>query len=193
MYKIHKYLNLSAKMINILVKRSFTTSRLLQSSKGKGIDRSKVPKLVEGDIDEKFIKGWGPGGQSVNKTTNAVFLRHLPTGVWVKCHESRSLDRNRKVARTMLIERLDEKLNGEQSVANQEKRNEALRSSIKKEKTRLKYEKIKADKLAEANSLKPDDNLVVESESEESKDIQVEVDNIADNVKTDDPSNKSKS
>ena len=24
--------------------------------------------------------GWGPGGQSVNKTTNAVFLRHLPTG-----------------------------------------------------------------------------------------------------------------
>lgn len=73
------------------------------------------------------------------------------------------------------------------------KRNEALRSSIKKEKTRLKYEKIKADKLAEANSLKPVDNLVVESESEESKDIQVEVDNIADNVKTDDPSNKSKS
>lgn len=180
-------------MINILVKRSFTTSRLLQSSKGKGIDRSKVPKLVEGDIDEKFIKGWGPGGQSVNKTTNAVFLRHLPTGVWVKCHESRSLDRNRKVARTMLIERLDEKLNGEQSVANQEKRNEALRSSIKKEKTRLKYEKIKADKLAEANSLKPDDNLVVVSESEESKDIQVEVDNIADNVKADDPSNKTKS
>jgi hypothetical protein len=82
----------------------------------------------------------------VNKTTNAVFLRHLPTGVWIKCHESRSLERNRKIARTMLIDKLDEKLNGEDSVANQEARIGSLRRSQKKEKTRLKYEKIWEEK-----------------------------------------------
>jgi len=138
-------------MINLLLKQNFTTFRILQMAKGSKIDRSKVPKLVEKDIEEKYIRGWGPGGQSVNKTTNAVFLRHLPTGVWIKCHESRSLDRNRKIARTMLIDKLDEKLNGEDSVAKQEQRIATFRANSKKEKTRLKYEKIKAEKLAAAN------------------------------------------
>jgi len=138
-------------MINLLLKQNFTTFRILQMAKGSKIDRSKVPKLVEKDIEEKYIRGWGPGGQSVNKTTNAVFLRHLPTGVWIKCHESRSLDRNRKIARTMLIDKLDEKLNGEDSVAKQEQRIATIRANSKKEKTRLKYEKIKAEKLASAN------------------------------------------
>lgn len=138
-------------MINLLMKQNFTTSRILHMAKGSKIDRSKVPKLVEEDIEEKYIKGWGPGGQSVNKTTNAVFLRHIPTGVWIKCHESRSLDRNRKMARTMLIDKLDEKLNGEDSVAKQEQRFAIIRANSKKEKTRLKYEKIKAEKLASAN------------------------------------------
>jgi len=138
-------------MINLLLKQNFTTFRILQMAKGSKIDRSKVPKLVEKDIEEKYIRGWGPGGQSVNKTTNAVFLRHLPTGVWIKCHESRSLDRNRKIGRTMLIDKLDEKLNGEDSVAKQEQRIATFRANSKKEKTRLKYEKIKAEKLAAAN------------------------------------------
>jgi len=138
-------------MINLLLKQNFTTFRILQMAKGSKIDRSKVPKLVEKDIEEKYIRGWGPGGQSVNKTTNAVFLRHLPTGVWIKCHESRSLDRNRKIGRTMLIDKLDEKLNGEDSVAKQEQRIATFRANSKKEKTRLKYEKIKAEKLASAN------------------------------------------
>ena len=40
----------------------------------------------EKDIEEKFITGWGPGGQSVNKTSNAVQLRHTKTGIIIKNH-----------------------------------------------------------------------------------------------------------
>jgi len=141
----------------LLLRRSFVTFRPLEfASKSGIIDRSRVPKIKEDELEEKFVKGWGPGGQSVNKTTNAVFLRHTPTGVWIRCHDSRSLDRNRKIARQMLIEKLDEKLNGEESVAQQEHRLESWRRSLKKEKTRLKYEKIKAEK-EEDKGLKSND------------------------------------
>lgn len=44
------------------------------------IDYSRFPKLNEEEIDEKFIKGHGPGGSNVNKTTNCVQLKHIPTG-----------------------------------------------------------------------------------------------------------------
>lgn len=40
--------------------------------------------LNDGDIEEKFVKGWGKGGQKVNTTSNCVELRHKPTGVIVK-------------------------------------------------------------------------------------------------------------
>lgn len=40
--------------------------------------------LDESDLEEKFIKGFGPGGQSVNKSSNCVQLKHLPTGIIVK-------------------------------------------------------------------------------------------------------------
>merc|ERR1719175_392495 len=91
-------------MASLFLKRNlYCGVRLL----GFKVDRSKFPKLSEQDLEEKFTKGSGPGGQSVNKTTNAVFLRHLPSGVWVKCHESRSLDTNRKLARKHLLSKLD--------------------------------------------------------------------------------------
>ncbi len=68
------------------------------------LDFSKFPKLNRSDVDEKVTKGSGPGGQSVNKTSNAVQLKHLPTGVVVKVHQTRSLDRNRKIAWERLAE-----------------------------------------------------------------------------------------
>lgn len=62
---------------------SFTraSTPLMKSSKSL-IDRSLVPELLEKDLIEVAIKGWGPGGQAVNKTNNAVFLKHVPTGQW---------------------------------------------------------------------------------------------------------------
>jgi len=45
------------------------------------IDRSRVPKLDEKDLEEMFVRGWGPGGQAVQKTNNCVVLKHIPTGM----------------------------------------------------------------------------------------------------------------
>ncbi len=65
-------------------------------------------ELNEADIEEHFAKGGGKGGQHVNKTTNAVHLRHMPTNTIVRCHAHRSLEMNRKQARAILASRLDE-------------------------------------------------------------------------------------
>ena len=40
--------------------------------------------LKKEDIEEIFVKGGGKGGQHVNKTSNCVQLKHLPTGIQVK-------------------------------------------------------------------------------------------------------------
>lgn len=47
--------------------------------------------LKESDLEERFVKGGGPGGQAVNKTNNAVWVRHLPSGFQVKVNRIVSL------------------------------------------------------------------------------------------------------
>merc|ERR1711974_302046 len=69
-------------------------SKLLSvRSKSSGIRRDLVPWLVEDELEERYTKGSGPGGQNVNKMSNAVFLKHLPTGLWVKCHHNAASSR----------------------------------------------------------------------------------------------------
>jgi len=71
----------------------------------------KVPEVREEDLEESFVRGSGPGGQSVNKTENNVQLLHKPTGIRVTCHETRSLHENRRIARKNLRDRLDQLYN----------------------------------------------------------------------------------
>lgn len=68
----------------------------------------KVPELREDDLEESFVRGSGPGGQSINKTENNVQLLHKPTGIRVSCQETRSLELNRHYARKRLVEKLDQ-------------------------------------------------------------------------------------
>ena len=110
------------------------------------VNKENYPVLNPEDLEEKFTLGSGPGGQAVNRTANAVFLKHLPTGLWVKCHQTRSIESNRKIARQLLLGRLDNHLNGENSVENQQKILDKLKLEKKKEKTRLKYEQKKLEK-----------------------------------------------
>jgi protein subunit release factor B len=59
------------------------------------------------DLEEKFIKSSGRGGQKVNKSASAVFIRHTPTGLSVKVGKHRSLHLNRFLALRALAEKIE--------------------------------------------------------------------------------------
>lgn len=98
------------------------------------LDYSNVPELNDNDLQEQFVRGSGPGGQAVNKTSNAVVLKHKPTGLVVKCHETRSLFENRKIARKNMLTKLDNLINGENSLKNQEEKLKKKDATKKKQK-----------------------------------------------------------
>lgn len=62
--------------------------------------------IFESDLEEKFVRSSGHGGQNVNKTATCVYLKHIPTGIEVKCMKDRSQSVNRFLARRELIKRL---------------------------------------------------------------------------------------
>lgn len=80
------------------------------------------------DIEEKFIKSSGRGGQKVNKTSSAVFLRHKKTNISVKCGKARSQHLNRFLALRNLVEKIEAQMTG------------------KSDKDLIKIEKIKKQK-----------------------------------------------
>jgi peptide chain release factor len=59
------------------------------------------------EVDERFIRGSGAGGQKINKTSSTVCLKHRPTGVEVRCQRERSQTLNRLLAWTELAEKLE--------------------------------------------------------------------------------------
>lgn len=71
--------------------------------------------ITESELREKFVLGSGRGGQKVNKTSSCVYLKHLPTGIEIKCQRSRSREMNRYLARRELCDRLEERVLGEKS------------------------------------------------------------------------------
>jgi protein subunit release factor B len=74
-------------------------------------ERMEALGIHEKDIEEKFIRSSGRGGQKVNKTSTCVYLKHIPTGIEVKFMKERSQSFNRFLARRELVKRI-EKLSG---------------------------------------------------------------------------------
>ncbi len=58
------------------------------------------------DVEERFVRGTGPGGQKINKTSSTVWLRHGPTGVEARCQDGRSQVWNRVQAWSDLCAKL---------------------------------------------------------------------------------------
>ncbi|KAL8791471.1 MAG: hypothetical protein Q9213_000088 [Squamulea squamosa] len=96
------------------------------------------PRIVipEDDIEENFLKGSGPGGQKINKTSSAVQLKHIPTGMVVKSQATRSRSQNRSIARRLLADKLEDADKGSESRT-------ALKSEIKRKKKASKAKKAR--------------------------------------------------
>lgn len=94
------------------------------------------------DIIEKFLRSQGPGGQNVNKVATCVFLKHLPTGIEVKCQEERSQSANRYRARQLLLEKIETAILGKQS--QEQKRIEKIRRQKRRRSRRSKIKMLEA-------------------------------------------------
>lgn len=85
--------------------------------------------IREADIIEKFVRSSGRGGQKVNKTASCVYLKHLPTGIEVKCMTERSQSVNRFLARRRLVEEVE-------ATMGMKNRRAAMAEKMKKQKAR---------------------------------------------------------
>jgi protein subunit release factor B len=107
------------------------------------IKKMEALNIYEKDIKESFVRSGGKGGQHVNKTSTCVYLKHIPTGIEVKCQEERSQSLNRYKARVILIKKIDQLIKGKESEEIQ--RIEKIRRQKRKRSKRAK-EKILAEK-----------------------------------------------
>ncbi len=64
-------------------------------------------KVFERDLEEKFVRSSGPGGQNVNKVASCVVLVHLFSGFRVKCQKHRTQGLNRYEARLQLLQKIE--------------------------------------------------------------------------------------
>jgi peptide chain release factor len=73
-------------------------------------DKLDAAGVRAADVTERFVRGSGPGGQKINKTSSTVHLRHEPTGVEVRVQRERSQAANRERAWEELCEKLSARL-----------------------------------------------------------------------------------
>ena len=99
--------------------------------------------VSETEIEESFVRSGGHGGQNVNKVSTCVMLIHRPTGVQVKCQETRQQGLNRFIARRLLLDKIEAKKTG--FVAAQRAEIEKIRRQKRKRSRRAKNRML-ADK-----------------------------------------------
>ncbi|KAI1738476.1 RF-1 domain-containing protein [Xylaria scruposa] len=146
--------------------RSFGTTNsppLLKTSSSKNLPPRPKPPPEE-DIEESFLKGSGPGGQKINKTNSAVQLKHIPTGLVIKCQATRSRTQNRNIARQLLADKLDDMTRGDESrssIVGEVKRKKKASSA---KKSRRKYRKLDEEKevITGEEQLEENSNVLAE-------------------------------
>lgn len=106
--------------------------------------------ILEEDIKESFVRSQGRGGQNVNKTSTCVYLKHIPTGIEVKCQQERSQALNRYRARVILVNKIERLIKGKKSEERQRiariRRQKRKRSKRAKEKMLAQKKKVSEKK-----------------------------------------------
>jgi peptide chain release factor len=101
--------------------------------------------IRESDIVELFILSSKKGGQKVNKTSSCVYLKHMPTGIMVKCQQERSQALNRFLARRILVDKIESLILGRES--DEQKRYEKIRRQKRRRSRRTKEKMLRDKKL----------------------------------------------
>jgi len=103
------------------------------------------------DIEESFVRSRGKGGQKVNKTSTCVYLKHLPTGLEVKCSKERSQSLNRYHARVILVGKIERLIKSRES--EEIKKIEKIRRQKRKRSKRAKEKMLEEKKLVSAKKM----------------------------------------
>ena len=100
--------------------------------------------INESDLQERFIRSGGAGGQHLNKTSTCVYLKHLPSGIEVKAQQERSQSLNRFFARRVLAEKIEAIILKEKSDA--QKRIAKIRKQKRRRSKKAKEKMLKLKK-----------------------------------------------
>ena len=113
--------------------------------------------IHEKDIVEKFIRSSGKGGQKVNKASTCVYLKHLPTGIEVKCQRERYQAINRYLARKILADKVETMIRGKESEEQQKiaKIRRQKRKRSQKAKMKMLEDKKKQSQKKKGRSFRP--------------------------------------
>ncbi len=122
--------------------------------------KMKVLGVKEKDLAEKFIKGGGKGGQKINKTASCVYLKHIPSGIEVKCQSSRSRQENRFFARRIIVLKIEairlKQESEKQKKINKIRKQKRKRSKRAKEKMLENKKKRAEKKKFRSKKIEPD-------------------------------------
>lgn len=104
------------------------------------------PTVAEEETFKRYLKGSGPGGQKINKTSSAVQLTHLPTGIVVKSQATRSRTQNENIARRILAEKVEVLEKGSESRVEKKRERVSQKKRSAEKKSRRKYRKLAEEK-----------------------------------------------
>jgi protein subunit release factor B len=166
---IFPFLTSEGKKVRIITDRSIHTGKedtmseklsfSVKKSKERALRRRmKRLKIYEKDLVENFIRSSGKGGQRTNKVATCVYLKHIPTGLEVKCQKERQQSINRFLARRLLADKIESMIMGKRSREQQkiEKLRRQKRKRSKRAKEKMLEIKRKQSEKKEMRRYKPE-------------------------------------